>query len=205
MRAPILPACSSLPRQRPPRSARSTSSAASSRPPSSCAGCALALPTPRRPARVPGPSPAGSRCPCRRARCSDCTREEAGKRHFRAPRRPSLSVARFPGSHSGPRGSDNHECLGPSHALPFHPPEPRRLTTDPTTRSRRNCDGFVPPPSGHWAGCDPGRSSFTCPCPMSLVGLRPNGRLARDHPLDRVVVHHRHDLAQHTLADAGRQ
>ena len=82
VRAPILPICSSSPRLRPPRSVPSTSKAASSRPRSSCAGCFPPSPTPRRPAPVPGPLPAGSPCPSRRARLRGYTRGDALPPHL---------------------------------------------------------------------------------------------------------------------------
>jgi hypothetical protein len=64
---PMLLGCLWSARQRLQRSAPSSNGKASCRPPSSCAGCSPASPIPRRRARAPGPLPAGSRYPRRRA------------------------------------------------------------------------------------------------------------------------------------------
>ena len=63
VRVPILPACSSSPSSPVDRSPTCWS------------------PTPRRPVPVPGPLPAGSRCPCHRARCRGYGRGDAIPRH----------------------------------------------------------------------------------------------------------------------------
>jgi hypothetical protein len=63
----MLPGCSWSARQRPQRSAPCSISAASCRPPSSCAGCSPPSPIPRRRGSARGPLPAGSRYPWRRA------------------------------------------------------------------------------------------------------------------------------------------
>ena len=66
--SPMLPPCSSSPKQMPPRSALPMSKRANCRRPSRCAGCSPASPKTQRHGHAPEPSPAGHHGPRRLVR-----------------------------------------------------------------------------------------------------------------------------------------
>jgi hypothetical protein len=107
---PMLQRCSSSPRRMPLRSVPSTSSAASSRLPSSCAGGSRATPATRRLENARASSQAGRRCHCGRSRCRNRRGHGESAAESRLDdepgRKPStaitISAARRPWLHSHP-------------------------------------------------------------------------------------------------------
>ena len=76
--SPMLPPCSSSPKQMPPRSALPMSKRANCRRPSRCAGCSPASPKTQRHGHAPEPSPAGHHGPRRLVRSPRYAFVEAG-------------------------------------------------------------------------------------------------------------------------------